>query len=44
MCWYMRGGLSYDEAMCLGMQEREIINGIVKSNMEVTQKSQMPFF
>jgi hypothetical protein len=40
----MRGGLSYDEAMCLSVQEREIINSIIKSNMEITQKSQMPFF
>jgi len=44
MCWYMRGGLTYDEASCLGFQEREIINGIIKSNMEITQKTGTPFF
>jgi len=44
MCWHMRGGLTYDEAFQLGFQEREIINTIIKSNMEVTQKSGIPFF
>jgi hypothetical protein len=40
----MRGGLTYDEASFLGVQEREIINGIIKSNLEVTQKAGLPFF
>jgi hypothetical protein len=40
----MRGGLSYDDAMALSFQEREIINDIVKSNIDVTQKSGLPFF
>ena len=40
----MRGGLTYDEAMALSFSEREIINGIIKSNIETTQKSGLPFF
>jgi hypothetical protein len=44
MCWYMRGGLSYDESMVLSTAEREIINDIIKQNMEITQKSGTPFF
>ena len=44
LCWYMRGGLTYDEAMALSYQERELVNKIVKSNIEVTQKSGLPFF
>lgn len=44
MCWYMRGGLTYTEAMELSSQERDIIAGIVKDNMEATKKSGMPFF
>lgn len=44
MCWYMRGGLSYDDAMLLTQQEKDIISKIVKDNMETTQKSGMPFF
>ena len=43
-CWYMRGGLTYDEGMQLGQTEREIISEIVKENMETTKKSGLPFF
>lgn len=41
--WYMRGGLSYDDAMMLSYQEREIISEIIKDNIEVTKKSGMLF-
>jgi hypothetical protein len=44
MTWYMRGGISYDDAMCLSQQERELISKIVKDNMETTKKSGLPFF
>jgi len=44
MCWYMRGGLSYDEAIMLSFQEREIINNMIKQNLEITQKTGIPFF
>ena len=44
MCWYMRGGLTYDEAFNLSNQERDIINDIIKDNLETTKKSKMPFF
>lgn len=40
----MRGGITYDESMQLSHMEREIINDIVKSNMDVTQKTGVPFF
>ena len=39
LCWYMRGGVTYDEAMQMSQQEREIISGIVKDNLEATKKS-----
>jgi hypothetical protein len=44
MCWYMRGGLTYEESMSLSDQEKAIIADIVKDNMEVTKKSGLPFF
>jgi hypothetical protein len=44
LCWYMRGGVTYEEAMQMSQQEREIINDIVKDNMETTKKSGLPFF
>lgn len=44
MAWYMRGALSYDEAMQLGFVDREIINKLIKDNIETTEKTKMPFF
>jgi len=44
MCWFMRGGLTYNEAMNISPQEREIIASIVKDNLETTKKTHMPFF
>lgn len=44
MCWFMRGGLSYEDAMLLNDQERTIINKIINDNMETTKKSGLPFF
>jgi len=44
MSWYMRGGVSYEDAMYMSAQERELIAGIIKKNMETTKESGMPFF
>lgn len=43
MCWYMRG-LSIAEGMNLTHEDREIIGDIIKENLEITKKSQLPFF
>ena len=42
--WWMRGGVSYEEAMMLSQEERQMISKIIEGNMETTKKSQMPFF
>jgi len=42
--WHMRGGISYDDAMALSTEERQIISKIIEDNMEVTKKTGMPFF
>ncbi len=42
--WYMRGGISYEEAMNLCTAERTLINDIIKDNLETTKKSGLPFF
>jgi hypothetical protein len=44
MSWFMRGGLTYDQAMALSIQEREVINDLIKDNLETTKKSGLPFF
>jgi hypothetical protein len=42
--WYMRGGLSYEQALQLSHSERTMINDLVKDNLETTKKSGLPFF
>lgn len=44
ICWYMRGSLSYSEGMMLSRMDQEIINKIIKDNLETTKKSNLPFF
>jgi hypothetical protein len=40
----MRGGLSYEQALGLGADERKIIGELIKDNLETTKKSGLPFF
>jgi len=44
MCWYMRGGITYDDAMMLSHEERTIITELIKDNLETTKESGLPFF
>lgn len=44
MAWFMRGGLPYDQALQLSVTERNIINDIIKGNLDTTKKSGLPFF
>ena len=44
MSWNMRGGVSYEDAMLLSSDEREMISKIIKENLEVTKKSGLPYF
>ena len=40
----MRGGLTYNEAMNLGIEERKAIGDIIKEHMETTKKTGLPYF
>jgi hypothetical protein len=44
MCWYMRGGITYEEGMLMSVSERNLINKIIEENLETTKKSGLPFF
>ena len=44
MSWFMRGGLSYEHALNLSSQERKLLSGVIKENLETTKKSGLPFF
>jgi hypothetical protein len=44
LCWFMRGSLSYDDALALSQEEREMMSKLIKENLETTKKTGMPFF
>ena len=44
ICWFMRGGMSWNEALVLSPDERTIVSQLVKENMDTTKKSGQPFF
>ena len=44
ICWYMRGGINYNQAMMLSRTEREIISNLIKENLETTKNTKLPFF
>jgi hypothetical protein len=44
MSWFMRGGASYDDIMNMSFKERMVVSDLIKSNLETTKSSRMPFF
>ena len=44
MSWYMRGGISYVQALSLSLAERTAISALIKENLETTRKTGLPFF
>jgi len=42
--WYMRGGVSYEDALNMSVVERNAMSELINNNLEVTKKSQLPFF
>ena len=44
MSWYMRGGATYEDVLQMSFQERQMINQLIKENLETTKNSKLPFF
>lgn len=44
LSWFMRGGLTLDEAWTLCHEDRVIIGEMVKDHLETTKKSGLPYF
>jgi len=44
MCWYMRGGITIDQIYMMDSGDREIVAKIIRSNLETTKESGLPFF
>ena len=44
LCWFMRGGVTYQEALHMSPEERESVVKLVTENMEIAKKSGRDFF
>jgi hypothetical protein len=44
MSWHMRGGATYEDIMQMSLQERNLISELIKSNLETTKTSRLPYF
>jgi hypothetical protein len=42
--WYLRGGVSYEDILNMSSEERTYIGELIENNLEITKKSNMPFF
>jgi len=44
MCWFMRGGITYNQALYLSPSERDTISKLIKDNLDTTKKTGLNFF
>lgn len=44
ICWFLRGGITLEQAYYLDPESREIIYSIIEENLETTKESGLPFF
>lgn len=44
MCWYMRGGVTYNEIVMMSSPERQYIGTIIKDNLETAKKTGRDFW
>lgn len=44
LSWFMRGGVSYTDVLNMSNIERKKLNEIVESHLEITKKTELPFF
>lgn len=40
----MRGGATYEDVLNMSSAEREAINKLVEEHMDITKKTQLPFY
>jgi len=39
ICWWMRGGITHTEAWNLTQKERDMVNNLIKNNLETMKKN-----
>jgi hypothetical protein len=42
--WYLRGGVTYEDVLNMSYEERNYLSDLVEHNLEITKKSNLPFF
>ena len=42
ICWYMRGGITWDQAWRLTIIDKQAISKTIKNNIERTEKTGIP--
>ena len=44
ICWYMRGGITLEDAFSLSYEDRSIVSKLIEENLETTKKTGLNFF
>ncbi len=44
ICWFMRGGVTYEEIVNMSQPEREMMSKLIKENLETAKKTGQPFW
>ena len=44
MAWNMRGGATYEDILNMSIDERTEINRLIEEHLEITKKSNLPYF
>ena len=44
ICWFMRGSITWEEAMGLTHKEKTVISKVIRDNIERSEKSGVPIF
>ena len=44
LIWYMRGSVTLEEGFAMSHSDRDMINSLIKENLETTKNTGMPFF
>ncbi len=44
MAWNMRGGATYEDILNMSSQERQEISKLIEEHMDITKKTELPYF
>lgn len=44
LAWFMRGSVNVEQVFSMDLADFDLINDVIKENLETTKESGMPFF